>query len=387
MRNPKKRTHVRLGIGQRNAPRPQADETLRTRLGYVVVSHIREGRIQAATDLRAHCAHEDAAKNVRASIIRGIQASKVIATEFGAASSGSGRANDARGLVGERVAAGRFKGVVVSAVLPAESALLLAQLQVQELLAANRRKDEFLAFLSHELRSPLSAIGYAVGLLGSHTIDAGAQQPLQALIERQLLRMTQLVDEVLDVSRIANGLLNLQSERVDLRVSIANAIETLESEVKGRSQRLSTRLPDVPVWVEGDERRLEQVFSNLIANASRYTDEGGALTASMCVEGAEAVIRIRDSGIGIAPDSLSRIFGLFTQANKSDPRSKAGLGVGLALVRQLVELHGGRVMAASEGLGRGSEFTVCLPVHANRLPMAIGTGSGEEKSVAAEHSS
>jgi signal transduction histidine kinase len=130
----------------------------------------------------------------------------------------------------------------------------------------------------------------------------------------------------------------------------------------------------VPVWVMGDERRLEQIFVNLLANASRYTDNGGQLTTWLCTEGAAAVIRIRDSGIGIAPESLSGIFELFRQANEADPRSKAGLGVGLALVRQLVELHGGRVTAASEGIGRGSEFTISLPIHARGLPATVEMG-------------
>jgi signal transduction histidine kinase len=370
MRNPSKRTHIRLGIGQRNAPRPATDEILRTRLGYVVLNHVRQGSFQTARGLAARHAYEAAAQSSRASTPRRIRANKVIATEqFSAVSNGRGRTREAAGLRGKRIAAGFTD--VVSAALPGDAPLLLAQLQVQELVAANRRKDEFLAFLSHELRNPLCAIGYAVGLLRSHTIDGSPQQPLQAGIERQLLRMTQLVDEVLDVSRITNGLLHLHSEPLDLRVVVVNAIETLQSDIKGRNQRLNTRLPEGPVWVMGDERRLEQVVVNLIANASRYTDKGGKLTAWMDIEGGEAVICIRDSGIGMAPDSLPHIFELFRQANQADPRSRAGLGVGLALVRQLVELHGGKVTAASEGIGRGSEFKVSLPIHAQWLPATV----------------
>ena len=245
-------------------------------------------------------------------------------------------------------------------------------------MAANRRKDEFLALLAHELRSPLCAIGYAAGLLSARLTDAGALPSLPALIERQVLRMTHLVDEVLDVSRVTHGLLTLQSERVDLGVIVTKAIETLQSDIKGRNQRLTADIPEVPVWVMGDERRLEQVFVNLIANASRYTDKGGRLTILIYIDAGGAVIRIRDSGIGISPESLPGIFELFRQADSTDPRSKAGLGVGLALVRQLVELHGGKVTAASEGVGRGSVFTITLPVFSGWSAAPRDTGTGKE---------
>jgi signal transduction histidine kinase len=236
-----------------------------------------------------------------------------------------------------------------------------AQLRMEELGSANRRKDEFLAMLSHELRSPLSSICYAVRLLGKQMGDAPAQQRTQALIERQLGRMTHLVDELLDISRINSGRLRLHHQRIDLRVIVRNAIETLESAVNERNHRLSTELPDAPVWLQGDPGRLEQVFVNLLANASRYTDAGGELTVWVHTKDGQAVVRIRDSGIGIAPNALPHIFDLFKQGNEADPRSKAGLGVGLAVVRNLVELHGGSVSAVSAGAGQGSEFTVRLP--------------------------
>jgi signal transduction histidine kinase len=189
--------------------------------------------------------------------------------------------------------------------------------------------------------------------------------------------MTHLVDEALDVSRMTNGLLSLNRERVDLRVVILDAVETMQAEINGRDQCVTTRMPPAPVWVLGDDRRLEQVFINLIANASRYTHVRGKLTIWLYIDADDAVIRIRDSGIGIAADSLSGIFQLFRQANSADPRSKAGLGVGLALVRQLVELHGGTVTAASEGIGRGSEFTICLPILKNLLPVASAAAAEE----------
>jgi len=239
-------------------------------------------------------------------------------------------------------------------------ALHEAQSRVQELASVNRRKDEFLAMLSHELRSPLASIGYAVRLLQGPTGDADAQHRTQALIERQLGRMKQLIDELLDVSRITNGRLHVERERLDLRVIVTHAIETLESDLDERNQRLAIELPDAPVWLQGDARRLEQVFVNLLANASRYTHVGGELAVWVHPGDCEAVVRIRDSGIGIAPNALAHIFDLFKQANEAEPRSRAGLGVGLAVVRELVELHEGSVVAASAGVGQGSEFTVRL---------------------------
>jgi signal transduction histidine kinase len=242
------------------------------------------------------------------------------------------------------------------------SPLRQAQLQVEELARANRRKDEFLAMLSHELRSPLASIHYAVNLMGKQTGEAPAQQQTQALIERQLHRMTYLVDELLDVSRITSGRLHLERERLDLRDIIRNAIQTLESNINERHHRLSTEFPGTPVWMEGDPCRLEQVFVNLLANASRYTDAGGALAVSVHTHDGQAVVRVRDSGIGIAPEALPHIFDLFKQAHEGDPRSRDGLGVGLAVVRTLIELHGGSVIAASAGSRHGSEFTIRLPM-------------------------
>jgi signal transduction histidine kinase len=261
---------------------------------------------------------------------------------------------------GHPFASATLTGSVVRDITQQSGSLRQARLQVEELAAANRRKDEFLATLSHELRSPLGSIRHAVHVLGQRA-EAPVQQRMRALIERQLGRMTHLVDELLDVSRISNGRLYLHRERIDLRVVVRNAIETLESDINERKHRLSTRLPDAPVWLRADPRRLEQVFVNLLANASRYTDAGGELTVWIHTKDGQAVVRVRDSGIGVAAEALPHIFDLFKQGNAADPHSRAGLGVGLAVVRNLVELHGGRVVAASAGVGRGSEFTVCLP--------------------------
>jgi signal transduction histidine kinase len=246
-------------------------------------------------------------------------------------------------------------------ITPYTRPLRQARLRVEELATANRRKDEFLAMLGHELRSPLAAIQNAVRLLSSQSGETPPGQRTQALIERQVRRMTQLLDDLLDVSRICHGRLHLQRERIDLRVVVSNAIETLEADINERHHRLTTALPDAPVWLQADPWRLEQVFVNLLANASRYTDPHGELAVWMHTRDGQAVVGIRDSGIGIAPDALADIFDLFRQADAAAPRSKLGLGIGLALVRNFVELHGGSVTAASAGTGQGSEFTVRLP--------------------------
>jgi signal transduction histidine kinase len=250
---------------------------------------------------------------------------------------------------------------IVGTIARQNEPLRRARLQVEALAFANRRKDEFLAMLSHELRSPLASIHYAMRLLRSKMGEAATQQRMQALIERQLQRMTHLVEDLLDVSRITSGDLHLQRERLDLRDVVSHAIETLEWDFLERNHRLATELPDAPVWLQADPIRLEQVFVNLLANASRYTDAGGQLTAWVHTKDGEAIVRIRDSGIGIAPEALPHIFDLFKQGNAADPHSKPGLGVGLAVVRSLVELHGGSVTVASAGVGQGSEFTVRLP--------------------------
>jgi two-component system CheB/CheR fusion protein len=185
---------------------------------------------------------------------------------------------------------------------------------------------------------------------------------MQAIIERQLTRMTHLVQELRDVSLIASGKLHLQRERVDLRDIVRHTVETLEWEIQKRNHRLAIDLPGGPVWLRADARRLEQVFVNLLANASRYTDAGGDLTLRLQVQDGQAVTVVRNSGIGIAPESLRHPFDLFKQGDPAEPRSGAGPGVGLAVVRNLIELHRGSVVATSDGLGRGSEFTVRLPI-------------------------
>jgi signal transduction histidine kinase len=273
------------------------------------------------------------------------------------------RASDVNGEVvrnGHAVACSELIGDVARDITQQHWPLHEARQEVEELASANRRKDEFLAIVAHELRSPLASIRYAVRILGKRKSEVSAQQRMQAVIERQLARMGQLVEDLLDVSRITNGRLHLQRERVDLRVIVAHAIETLEPDINERGHRLQTELPEAPLWLQADPGRLEQVFVNLLANASRYTDPGGELKVWVHAREGEAIVRVRDSGIGIAAATLPHIFDLFKQGSETGPRSKAGLGVGLAVVRNLVELHGGSVTAGSAGLGQGSEFAVRL---------------------------
>jgi signal transduction histidine kinase len=234
------------------------------------------------------------------------------------------------------------------------------QPQKQELDSANRHNDEYLATIVHELRNPLASIQNAVRLLSMQSAGTVARQRAQVLIERQVRRMIQLVDDLLDTSRINLGRLHLRRERMDLCVVLRNSIETLRSDIDERNHYLVTAFPDAPVWLFADPLRLEQVFVNLLANASRYTNPGGELAVWLQTRGAQAVVRIRDSGIGIAPEALPHIFELFRQADEASACSKSGLGIGLALVRELLELHGASVTAVSAGRGRGSEFIVRL---------------------------
>ena len=238
---------------------------------------------------------------------------------------------------------------------------LPAPSRVDTLATADGRKDEFLATVCHELRTPLAAIQNAFRLLTSENADIAARQRAQILVERQIRRMMQLLDGLQDISRIRYGRLHFRRERLDLRVVVRNAIETLESEIKGRDHHLNTELSDAPLWVYADPLRLEQVFLNLLSNASKYMDAGGELTVRVHRRDALAIVRVRDSGIGIARDALPYIFDLFRQADARDARSRSGLGIGLALVRNIVALHGGSATAASEGIGKGSEFVVQLP--------------------------
>ena len=242
-------------------------------------------------------------------------------------------------------------------------------LRGQELGAANGQKNEFMAVFSHQLRNSLGAIRSAAWILRMEISAGPAAVKARMAIERQVAQMGRLVEDLLDVSRARNGQLTLQPQRIDLCAVAARAAQTVAVTMQQRNQRLSASFPDAPVWLQADPARLEQVFVNLLFNAAKYSDSEGHIALSVVREDGDAVIRVRDTGIGIDPKILPYVFDLFVQADPSSRRSEAGLGIGLALVRSLVERHGGCVTAASAGRGHGSEFTVRLPTHAEGLPI------------------
>lgn len=239
-----------------------------------------------------------------------------------------------------------------------------------ELLASNRRKDDFLAMLAHELRNPLAPISTAAHLVKAAPADAAKVARAADIIERQVRHMTELVDDLLDVSRVTRGLVELERRPVELKAVLASAIEQARPLIESRGHQLTTRMPPGDVHVLGDRTRLIQVVSNLLNNAAKYTPPDGALSVAMAVNG-HVEVRVADNGMGIDPQLLPHVFDLFTQGERTPDRAQGGLGLGLALVKSLAELHGGRVGAESEGRGRGAAFTLVLPLlHAAPAPPA-----------------
>jgi signal transduction histidine kinase len=226
---------------------------------------------------------------------------------------------------------------------------------------ADRHKDEFLAMLAHELRNPLSPIRNAVHILKQPDTDPATLQEAREMIERQAQHMGRLLDDLLDVSRISQGRIELRRELVDLVPIIKGSVEAVRPLNEIRRLELSVTLPTEPLWVQGDQTRLEQVLTNLLNNAAKYTDPGGQISLSAELRDGTVVVSIRDTGIGIAPDLLPRVFDLFVQGDRRSDRSGGGLGIGLTLVKKLVQLHGGTVEAFSRGSGQGSEFAISLP--------------------------
>ncbi|MHB1559538.1 MAG: sensor histidine kinase [Isosphaeraceae bacterium] len=224
-----------------------------------------------------------------------------------------------------------------------------------------RRKDEFLAMLAHELRNPLAAIANAVQLLlhpGVGDSDAWCRE----VIDRQVRQLTRLVDDLLDVSRISRGKIRLRPQRVDLAAIVRSAALVVRPLVDLRGHELRLAIEPDSIDIDADPVRLEQIVVNLLNNAAKYTEHGGRIAVEATVDGTHAVLRVADTGIGIAPELLPRVFELFTQGERALARSQGGLGIGLSMVQKLVELHGGRVEVHSHGPGRGSVFTVRLPV-------------------------
>jgi PAS domain S-box-containing protein len=231
----------------------------------------------------------------------------------------------------------------------------------ESLIAANRRKDDFLAMLAHELRNPLAPINTAAELLKLPTLDQARIQKTSEIITRQVSHMRELVDDLLDVSRVTRGLITLQEEVLDLKTMVSEAVEQVQGLIDAKKQLLTTHAPDEAICVKGDRTRLTQVLTNILNNAAKYTPESGAITVKLNAYPDQAEVTICDTGIGISPELLPHVFELFTQGERSADRSQGGLGLGLALVKSLVELHGGTVTVTSRGIGQGSEFSIRLP--------------------------
>jgi signal transduction histidine kinase/ActR/RegA family two-component response regulator len=232
---------------------------------------------------------------------------------------------------------------------------------MEALREADRRKSEFLATLAHELRNPLAPIRNALELLRLSSDKPAMLERVRGTMERQVDQMVHLINDLLDIARIANGKMDLQVRRIDVQSIIASAVETSLPLIEAGGHRLELDLPEEPLWINGDAVRLSQVLSNLLSNASKYTPEHGRINISARASDDLVVLQVTDTGIGIAQQDLGRVFDMFSQAPHSVVISKGGLGIGLSLVRHLVTLHGGTVSASSPGPGCGSTFTIRLP--------------------------
>lgn len=246
-------------------------------------------------------------------------------------------------------------------------ALQLRDTQLQE---ADRRKDEFLATLAHELRNPLAPVGYAVRLLRLKGPSSPDVDRATGLIDRQVRSMSRLIDDLMDVSRINQGKIQLHSSRVELASVLQDAIDAARPAIDEQRHELLLRLPPGALTLEGDATRLAQVFMNLLLNAAKYMDAGGRIELTVEASSGEARVTLADQGIGIAPGRLEKVFEMFSQEEAALSRSRGGLGIGLALTRRLIELHGGAIAAFSEGVGRGSSFVVRLPLVGAGAPLA-----------------
>jgi PAS domain S-box-containing protein len=255
---------------------------------------------------------------------------------------------------------------------------------IEALRLADRRKDEFLAMLAHELRNPLAPINTAAHVLKLSGAEPRRVAEAGEVIARQVGHLTRLVDDLLDVSRVTRGLVQLDREPVDLRSIVSTAIEQVRPLLQSRRHELRARLGDAPCTVDGDYHRLVQIVSNLLNNAAKYTPQGGTIEVALESAGERAVLTVADNGVGIAPEMIDQVFELFTQAERTPDRSQGGLGIGLALVRTLVQLHGGEVRASSGGLHQGSTFRVELPMTpaaATQAPPAGVAGAGEGRRI------
>jgi two-component system, chemotaxis family, CheB/CheR fusion protein len=255
--------------------------------------------------------------------------------------------------------------------------------QNDALAQADRQKNEYLAMLAHELRNPLAPVLYSVHLLRSSLPAEDNRARHAAVIERQINHMVRLLDDLLEVSRVIHGTVQLRQEVVDLGLLVYSVAQNVHDYLQERRQDLSIEVPRVALTVKGDPVRLEQVITNLLNNAVKFTAPGGSIRISVVPEGKEAVLRVKDSGVGIAPGLLPHVFELFTQAEQGLSRTQGGLGIGLTMVRSLVEMHDGTVEAHSAGTGQGAEFVVRLPLIGGEAPPEKVSPPGEASAGAA----
>ena len=232
----------------------------------------------------------------------------------------------------------------------------------EALREAHRRKDEFLAMLAHELRNPLAPIRNSLQILKMSRVDAATAQKTMEIMERQVHQLVRLVDDLLDVSRVMRGKIELRKEPVELATVLARAVETAKPLIEVQGHQLDVSVPQESLLLDADPVRLAQVIGNLLTNSAKYTEANGHIWLTARRDGAQAVLSVGDTGIGIAPDMLPHVFDLFVQADHASTKAQGGLGIGLTLVKNLVEMHKGMVEARSEGLGKGSEFLVRLPL-------------------------
>ncbi len=277
------------------------------------------------------------------------------------------------------VTRGKARGALLLALGPSERRLAGADLSLADSLAGraagaldncllyeeiqrtDRRKNEFLATLSHELRNPLAPMRAALHMLRSQSVEPERSRSLLETMDRQVAQMTRLVEDLLDISRITRGAIELRRETLDVSAEVRNAIESCQGQLEIGRHELVVNLPAEPLQVAADRVRLQQILENVILNAAKYTEPGGRIEVSAQGDASQVLIRVRDNGIGIAPDKLAQVWDLFVQVDESPDRIRKGLGIGLALVKDLVRRHGGTVEASSEGLGMGSTFTIRLP--------------------------
>jgi PAS domain S-box-containing protein len=284
---------------------------------------------------------------------------------------------------------GEFVGVVLTFADVTDRKRLFLELEKRSeaLAQADVRKDEFLAMLAHELRNPLAAVTTAIHLLDLEPPRSDTEVRLRTTLARQTKHLTRLVDDLLDVARVTRGKVTLQSDRVDLRKIVQQALAATEHAFVARHQLVVVVLGEGEFPVTGDATRLEQVVANLLSNAAKYTEPGGRIDVQLSRQpeshgGERAVLRVKDSGIGIAPEMLTQIFDVFVQVDQSLARGQGGLGIGLTVVRKLIELHGGTVHAMSEGVGKGAEFAVSLPLLATPASDArAGTGHASSTTI------